>query len=60
MLGVELEIQLPASTTAIASPDLRQVSGLHHSSEQHQILNALSRARDHTHILMDTSWALYQ
>ena len=28
---------------------------LHHSSQQHRILNPLSEARDLTHILMDTS-----
>ena len=28
---------------------------LHHSSQQCQILNLLSEARDRTHILMDTS-----
>ena len=32
------------------------VSGLHHSSPQHQILNPLSEARDQIHILMDISW----
>ena len=31
-------------------------ANLHCSSEQHQILNPLSKARDWTHILMDTSW----
>ena len=30
-------------------------AGLHHSSQQRQILNPLSKARDRTRILMDTS-----
>ena len=43
-LGVELELQLPA--TAIAMQDLSQVCDLHSRSQQHQILNPLSEARD--------------
>ena len=31
-LGVKLELQLPAFTTATATPDLRLVCDLHHSS----------------------------
>ena len=31
------------------------VAGLHHSSQQRWILNPLSKARDQTHVLMDTS-----
>ena len=52
--GVKLELQL--QVTATATRDLSYVCDLHHSSQQHQILNLLSRARDPTHILMDTSW----
>ena len=55
-LGVELELQLPASTTATAMLYLSCVFDLHHSSRQHRILNPLSRAGDRTHVLMDTSW----
>ena len=33
-----------------------RVSDLHHSSQQHQILNPLSGARDRTHNLMVPSW----
>jgi len=32
---------------------------LHHSSQQHQILNPLSKARDGTPVLMGTSWVCY-
>ena len=45
-LGVESELQLPAYTTATATPDLSRLFNLHHSSWQHRILNPLSRARD--------------
>ena len=54
-LGIELELQLPVYTTAIATPDPRRVCDLHHSSRQHRILNPLSKARDRTCILMDAS-----
>ena len=54
-LGVELELQLPAYTTATATEDLSCVCDLHHSSQQCQISNPLSEARDRTHLLMDTS-----
>ena len=32
-----------------------QVCDLHHGSQQRQIFNPLSKARDHTHVFMDTS-----
>ena len=54
-LGVELELELPAYTTAIATRDPSHICDLHHSSREHQILNQPSRARDQTGILMDTS-----
>ena len=53
-LRVEWELQLPAYTTATATPDLRCICDLHYSS-QHQILNPLSKARDGTRVLTDTS-----
>ena len=56
-LGVESELQLPAYTTV--TPDLSRICDVHHSSQQHQILNPLSKARDGTHLLMDTSWVCY-
>ena len=54
-LGVELELQLLAYTTATAMQDLSHLCDLHHSSRQHQILNPLSEASDRTHVPMDTS-----
>ena len=54
-LGVKLELQLLAYTTATAMPDPRRIYDLHHSSEQSQILNPLSEARDRTRTLMVTS-----
>ena len=58
-LGVKLELQLPAYTTATTTPDLSYVCDLHHSSQQCRILNPLSEARDWTHILLDTSQVCY-
>ena len=42
-----------AAATAMRDPGC--IFDLHHSSWQHQILNPLSKARDQTHVLMDTS-----
>ena len=53
--GVEVELQLPAYATATAMRDPSCICNLHHSSQQHWILNPLSDARDQTHVLMDTS-----
>ena len=58
-LGVKLELQLPAYTTATATWDLSHVCDLHHTSQQCQILNPLSEVRDQTHVLMDTSRVHY-
>ena len=58
-LVVESELQSLAYTTATAMPDLRHVCKLHCCSWQCQILNPLSKARDRTCILMDTSWVLH-
>ena len=44
-----------ATATATAMQDLIHVLYLHHSSGQCQIVNPLSKARDQTHVLMDTS-----
>ena len=47
-LGVKSELQLPAYTTATATPDPRLICSLHHGSQQCQILNPLREARDQT------------
>ena len=52
-LGVRSELQLLAYATA--TPEPSQVCNLHHSSWQRWIPDPLSKARDQTHILMDTS-----
>ena len=58
-LGVISELQMPAYTTATATAtatqDLSCVCDLHHSSQQHGILNPLSEAGDQTCNLMVTS-----
>ena len=53
-LGVKLELQLPAYTTATGTQDLSCICDLHHSLGQRQILNPLSEARDQT----PSSWIL--
>ena len=40
-------------------PDPSHIRNLYHSLQQHWILNPLSKAKDRTHNLMDTSWFLY-
>ena len=55
--GVESELQLLAYATT--KPDLSHICHLPHSSRQCQILNPLSKARDQTHILIDTSWLCF-
>ena len=58
-LGVKWELQMVAYTTASAIQDLSRVCDLHHSSQQHWILNPLMEARDQPLILMDNCWAHY-
>ena len=58
-LAVELELQLPAIATATAMQDPRHLCHLHNSSQPHQILNPLSKVRDLSCILVDTSWGCY-
>ena len=53
-LGVELELQLPAYTTAPATPDLTLIFDPCGSSRQHQKLKPLSETRDRTYIPVDT------
>ena len=55
-LGVKLELQLLAYTTATATPDLSHVCDLRQSSGQHRILNPLSEARDRTRNLLVPGW----
>ena len=52
-LGIRSELQLPAYTRAMATPNPNHVCNLHHSSQHHRILNPPSKARDRTRILMD-------
>ena len=58
-LGIESELQLLAYATATATQDPMRVYRLHHSSQQCWTLNPPSKARDQTHILMDTNQVLY-
>ena len=58
-LGVKSELQLPTYDKATAMPDLSSVCDLHHSSQQHQIRNPLSEARNRTRVFMDISWVCY-
>ena len=58
-LGAESELQLPASATATATWDPSHICDAHHSSQQRQILNPLSKTRDWTLILVDTSRVHY-
>ena len=54
-LGVELELQLPAYTTATEALDPSSIFDLHHSSGQCQITYPWREARDRTRVLMATS-----
>ena len=51
-LGVESKLQLLVYTTATATRDPSHVCNLQHSSQQHRILNPLSKARDRACVLM--------
>ena len=51
-LPVYLELLLPAYATVTAMPDPSRICDLHHSSQQCQILNPLSEARDQAWNLM--------
>ena len=57
--GVKSELQLLAYATATAMQDPSHVCDLHHRSWQHQISIPWSKARDGTHIVMDTSWVRF-
>ena len=51
--GSDLHLQPTPQLTA--TPDPSCICDLYHSSRPRQILNSLSKARDQTRILMDTS-----
>ena len=51
-LGVDLELQLPAFTTATAKPDPNHACDSYRISRQCQIPNPQSRAKDQTRVLM--------
>ena len=51
---VEWKLQLPAYTTATATPDPSLFRDLQQSSQQFRTLNPLSEARDLTHNPRDT------
>ena len=55
-LGVELELQLEAYAKATETPDPSCICDLHHSLLQHWIPDPLSKARDRTHVLMESRW----
>ena len=59
-LGGGSELQLLAHAIATATWDLSLICDLHHSSQQLQTLNPLSKARDQTLILMDPSRVRYR
>ena len=54
-LGNKSELQLPAYTRAKSTSDPSCVCNIYHSSQQHQILNPMSKARCQTWVLMSTS-----
>ena len=58
-LGVQLELQLLAYATAIATRDQSLICDLHHSLGHCWILNPLSKDRDQIYILMDISQVHY-
>ena len=58
-LGVQLELQLPAYTTARATQVLSCICNLCCSLQECWILNPLSKARDQTLILTDTTQVLH-
>ena len=56
-LGFQLELQLPAYTTA--TPDPSCICDPRHSLQQHRILSPLGEATDRTHILTaEPQWEL--
>ena len=58
-LGVKSELKLLAYTTATAMPDSSHVCDLCHSSQQCRLFSPLSKARDQTHVLIDSRQVHY-
>ena len=58
-LGVESELRLQVYTTATANGDLSHICNLHHSSQQHGVLNPLRGGQRWNLVLMDTSQIRY-
>ena len=56
--GVKSQLQLLPHTTAMAIPDPSCVCELCHSLQQQWIFKPLSKVRNRTYILIDTSWVL--
>ena len=54
-LGVELELQLPAYTSATATPDLSHIWDLHHAHSNAGSLPHWARPGIEPSVLMDTS-----
>ena len=54
-LGVKSELQLPACATAAGTRDPSCICKLHCSSQLCQILNPVSKARNQTYVLRNTS-----
>ena len=57
-LGVESDLHLLAYTTATATQDPNHFCNLYHGSQQHRILNLLSKARNQTQVLVYISQVL--
>ena len=57
-IEIESELQLSAYATAIATQDLSHLCNLHHKLMAMLDPYPLSKARDQTHIFMDTSWLM--
>ena len=55
-IGFNSELQLLAHPTATATQNPSLIWDQRHCSRQPWVLNALSKAKDWTRILMDTSW----
>ena len=57
--GSQARVELELAYTTATAVDLNRVCDLHHSSQQRQVLNSLSKARDGTCVLVDTSQSCF-